>query len=84
MKDDSLSDVQKYGGYCTKCDTVYDRPHDCVGIREEDIAALDTAYKYESVLSRKIWNEAIEAAALVGEKEWRLTEIGNEIRKLKK
>jgi hypothetical protein len=33
---------------------------------------------------KETWNAAIEAAAKVGEKEWRLTEIGNEIRKLKK
>lgn len=110
--------MQKHGGYCVRCDTVYDRPHDCVGItqeqrdkqkyycvkcetemntvicsrcnklrgysiREEDVVALDAAYKYESVLSRKIWDEAIEAAAK------RISELDDwfpvaEIRKLKK
>lgn len=36
-----------------------------------------------SILEKEIWNAVIEKAAKVGEKEWRLTEIGNEIRKLK-
>jgi len=31
MKDDSLSDIAKHGGYCAKCDTVYDRAHECKG-----------------------------------------------------
>lgn len=37
----------------------------------------------DNIFAREIWNAAIEKAAKVGEKEWRLTEIGNEIRKLK-
>lgn len=42
--------ITRPGGYCPKCDTVYDRPHECVGIET-------------NVYERRIWNEAIEAAA---------------------
>lgn len=40
-------------------------------------------YVDDKFIDASSWNAAIERAANVGEKEWRLTEIGNEIRKLK-
>lgn len=90
MKDDSLNDthITRPGGYCPKCDTVYDEPHECVG--KQMIKAsqdeMDKAVKnygridFESKLVCEIWNEAIEAAAEIAD-SW---VMGQEIRRLKK
>lgn len=110
MKDDNLNDthVTRPGGYCPMCDTVYDRPHKCVGkttrycsececepcqcvgkcecdvgmcthsaVKTYRLVNVDKALE-TNVFERRIWNEAIEAAALKAEQDAR------EIRKLKK
>lgn len=79
MKDDSLNDthVTRPGGYCPMCDTVYDRPHECVGTYPNELTKEQYDYAKErtdetrklwsddSKLRKEIWNEAIEAAAVM-------------------
>lgn len=73
-------------GYCPMCDTVYDRPHECVGMSKPIPDPL--LAKHEAALNvyaTQIWNEAIEAAAeLFPYGEWEEINIGAKIRRLKK
>lgn len=62
--------ITRPGGYCPMCDTVYDRPHECVG-------------KAAQAEMRAIWNEAIETAALI-EAKVHGESAAIRIRKLKK
>lgn len=82
MKDDSLNDTQQdKGGYCSMCDTVYDKPHECVGKRK----SIGHPSVNNNVYATQIWNEAIEAAAnLFPYGEWEEINIAAKIRKLKK
>jgi len=83
MKDDSLSDVAKVGGYCSKCDTVYAEAHECVGIDRQRRSLADKPSEEFAPGAKRIWNAAIDAAALAAEK-YESYGAAYEIRTLKK
>lgn len=79
--------ITRPGGYCPMCDTVYDRPHECVGKTNTKMTNFDRAkigYDKISVFERRIWNEAIEAAALKADSISAFSYVAAAIRSLKK